>query len=202
MSTSPDDELPDTRLFWRWVGLATRPVAGWVLVAIGVIAIVIGYIGVATNVVVAKQLPYLISGGILGVAVVAVGVMFLGTEEIRRDSGRLDRLERMVVELHTVLLAQAEETGYAPAPGEADGEVEQQRYAAAAVTGGTTVTSGATNGTADAGQLVALPTGERYHLADCRVVQGKPGATTVSPRAIRRRSLTPCPLCEPSLATS
>src|SRR5579885_1083578 len=100
-----EDDLPDPRLFWRWVGRATRPVVGWVLVAIGVVMIVVGYIGVAHQVLVAKQIPYLVSGGILGVAVVGVGVMFIATEQVRHDADRLDHLERMVDELHHVLLS-------------------------------------------------------------------------------------------------
>jgi hypothetical protein len=167
-----EDDLPDPRLLWRWIGDATRPVIGWVLVAVGAVMIIVGYVGVANEVLVAKQLPYLVSGGILGVAVVVVGVMFLGTEQIRRDSGRLDRLERMVEELHAVLLTRDD----APA-----------QLTAATPTG--------TDRTALA--LVALPDGDRYHTVDCRVVQGKPDVAAVNLRTIRRRTLEPCPLCDP-----
>src|SRR5439155_26897927 len=101
-------ELPDTALFWRWVGKAVRPYAGWIITGIGVVFIIVGYLGVSREALVAKQLPYLISGGIGGIALVGVGAVFLGTEDIRRDSGRLDRLERMVAELHTLLLVHAD----------------------------------------------------------------------------------------------
>jgi hypothetical protein len=178
----PDDELPDTRLFWLWVGKATRPVVGWVLVAIGALMIVVGYVGVARQVLVAKQLPYLVSGGILGIAVVAVGVMFLGTEQIRRDSGRLDRLEGMVHELHLVLLARPD----APLA-----DVQQALARAEASPASAVANGGAT------GLLVALEEGERYHFDTCDVVRGKP-AVEVTPRTIRRRALSPCPLCAPS----
>ncbi len=164
-----EDDLPDPRLFWRWVGRATRPVVGWVLVAIGVVMIVVGYIGVAHQVLVAKQIPYLVSGGILGVAVVGVGVMFIATEQVRHDADRLDHLERMVDELHHVLLSRPD------APSAAVEEQPAQQLAAA---------------------LVALPEGDRYHTDDCRVVQGK-GVQSVTARVIKRRSLAPCPLCEP-----
>ena len=63
-----EEELPDPALFWRWVGKATRPVVGWVLAGLGVIAILIGYLGISRESLVAKQLPYLISGGIGGIA--------------------------------------------------------------------------------------------------------------------------------------
>jgi hypothetical protein len=153
------------------VGKATRPVVGWILVGIGAVMIIIGYVGVARQVLVAKQLPYVVSGGILGVAVVTVGVLFIGTEELRRDSGRLDRLELMVAELHRVLLTRPD----APA-----------LHEAAAPAG--------------AVRLVALPDGERYHTDTCAAIVGKEQATVVTSRTIARRSLTPCPLCEPVLA--
>src|SRR5437868_516003 len=107
-----DDDLPDPALFWRWVGKATRPVIGWVLLGVGALIILIGWIGVSGTPVVAKQIPYVVSGGIGGVLLAILGAYFLGTEELRKDSGRLDRLERMVDELHEVLLAMPD----APAP--------------------------------------------------------------------------------------
>ena len=91
-----DDELPDPALFWRWVGKATRPVIGWVLLAVSALFILFGWIGVSGTPVVAKQIPYVVSGGIFGVFLAVFGAYFLGTEELRKDSGRLDRLERMV----------------------------------------------------------------------------------------------------------
>src|SRR3954451_12643339 len=107
-----DDDLPDPSLFWRWVGKATRPVIGWVLLAISALVILIGWIGVSGTPVVAKQIPYVVSGGIFGVFLAIFGAYFLGTEELRKDSGRLDKLERMVLELHQALLARDD----APAP--------------------------------------------------------------------------------------
>src|SRR3954453_14305982 len=121
-----DDELPDPALFWRWVGKATRPVIGWGLLGVGglviligwiggwggpgvgALIILIGWIGVSGTPVVAKQIPYVVSGGIGGVLLAILGAYFLGTEELRKDSGRLDRLERMVLELHETLLARSD----------------------------------------------------------------------------------------------
>lgn len=169
------DEVPDTALFWRWVAAATRPVVGWVLVGIGGLVILLGYVGVANEAIVAKQLPYLISGGIGGVALVAVGTYFLGTEEIRRDSGRLDRLERMVGELHAVLLAGASD-----------------RFGAA-------TTEPQTNGSEpDRTRFKMLAGSDRYHRDGCPAIEGKEGVTHVAASTVRRRSLTPCPLCEPA----
>src|SRR3954469_10716128 len=114
--TAPsDDDLPDPALFWRWVGKATRPVIGWVLLGLAALFILFGWIGVSGTPVVAKQIPYVVSGGIAGVFLAIAGAYFLGTEELRKDSGRLDRLERMVLELHQTLLARADAPTVAPA---------------------------------------------------------------------------------------
>ena len=168
-----DDELPDPALFWRWVGKATRPVIGWVLLAVAALLILIGWIGVSGTPVVAKQIPYVVSGGIAGVFLAVAGAYFLGTEELRKDSGRLDRLERMVQELHEVLLAR----GDAPAPPTAQ-------------------EAPATNGQA----YVGLAGSDLYHRSDCVMVASKANTVMLAPSTIKRRQLSPCSLCEPATA--
>ncbi|HEV3227652.1 MAG TPA: hypothetical protein VGZ52_12485 [Acidimicrobiales bacterium] len=168
-----DDDPPDPALFWRWVGKATRPVVGWVLLALSALFILFGWIGVSGTPVVAKQIPYVVSGGIAGVFLAVFGAYFLGTEELRKDSGRLDRLERMVVELHQALLTRDD------APSGPDQSVD-------AAPG---------NGRA----YVALAGSDIYHRPECSMVASKSSSAMLAPSTIRRRNLSPCPLCEPSL---
>jgi hypothetical protein len=127
---NPDDAddpyaEPDPSVLWRWASRATRPWLGWLLIAAGALLILLGYLGVSRESIVEKQLPYLISGGIGGVLLCVLGAYVLGTEELRKDSGRLDRLERMVEELHGALLsrpdaptrpADGDDTAEAPRP--------------------------------------------------------------------------------------
>jgi len=167
-----DDDLPDPALVWRWVGRATRPVIGWVLIGLSALFILLGWIGVSGEAIVAKQIPYVVSGGIAGVMLAVVGAYFLGTEELRKDSDRLQRLERMVEELHRVLLERIDapaRTADAPTP----------------------------NGAGPS--FVALGTGTTYHRVGCPMVEGKPGTTVMAPSTVRKRGLEPCPLCEPAL---
>ena len=169
-----DDNLPDPALFWRWVSKATRPVIGWVLLGIAALVILIGWIGVSGTPVVAKQIPYVVSGGIGGVLLAVLGAYFLGTEELRKDSGRLDRLERMVLELHDVLLARSDApaaTNHSDQSAPANGQV-----------------------------YVSLTGSDIYHRPDCSMVAAKGNAAKVAPSTIKRRQLTPCSLCEPSPA--
>ena len=65
---------------------------GSILVAGGLAAIVLGYLGVAGTVHVGLQLPYLVSGGVLGVALVIVGSALLVTHALGRQARLLRRL--------------------------------------------------------------------------------------------------------------
>ena len=55
---------------------------------------------------------------------------------------------------------------------------------------------------ADDGRLLALPEGQSYHRAGCSMIQGKRQAQAVTASDVRQRSLKPCRLCEPELASS
>jgi hypothetical protein len=181
-TADPATDLPDPALFWRWVGRATRPVWGWILVGLGFVAVLVGYLGISREALVAKQLPYLISGGIGGIALVGFGAMLVGTEDLKRSHERIDRLEALVADLHAALLNRPD----APVVGSANGETADQRDDA---------------GSARAA-LLALPSGQSYHRADCSMIQGKPDARAVTPAAARRQGLKPCRMCEPETASA
>jgi hypothetical protein len=176
-SKSRAPELPDPALFWKWVRRATRPVWGWILVGLGFLLVLIGYLGISRESVVAKQLPYLISGGIGGIALVGFGAMLVGTEDLKRTHERIDRLEALVADLHAALLSRPD----APVVGSANGE---------------------SAGTRASGRLLALPSGQSYHRADCSMIQGKREARPVTASAARREGLKPCRLCEPETAST
>jgi hypothetical protein len=167
-------EEPDASVFWRWVWESVRPVLGYVLVALGLLALLIGWYGVSGEAIVAKQLPYIASGGLLGVALVVLGGRFMLIQDLRRDSNRLDRLETMVNELHAALLARPD------APG-------RGAYA-----------SSATLQSNGQGSYVVLPGGQSFHLPGCPMLEGKEKVSTVKSATVEKRGLTPCPLCEPT----
>ena len=178
-STSLDDE-PDPQVLWRWVRAAVRPHLGWILIGVGALLMLLGYLGVSREALPAKQIPYLVSGGIGGMFLAVLGAYFLGTQELRNDSGRLDRLEQMVQELHLVLLRRPD----APDPTRID-----ERTSA-----------NGSNGTSTrARKVVVVEGGELFHRSSCEVVQGKDGAE-ITPATARKRELRPCPVCEPASA--
>ena len=177
---SKNPEMPDPALFWKWVRRATRPVWGWLLVGAGLLLVLFGYLGISREALVAKQLPYLISGGILGLALVGFGAMLVGTEDLKRTQERIDHLEDLVADLHTVLLSRAD----AP-PISANGESAQPA-----------------SGSKSAATLMALPGGQSYHRADCSMIEGKREAKPITAGVARRQGLKPCRLCEPQTASA
>ena len=174
----PADERtdePDPQVLWRWIGDALRPWIGWILIGIGALFMFVGYMGVSGEALPAKQIPYLVSGGIGGIFLAVLGAYFLGTQEIRNDSGRLDRLERMVEDLHSALLTRAD------APN---------------ISNGSRAATADEAGRAPARKVVTVPGGQLFHRAECAMAEGKT-ATELTPAAARKRGMRPCPTCAP-----
>ena len=165
----------DPRILWRWVGQALRPWLGWILIAAGAICMIVGYLGVSRESIPAKQIPYLVSGGIGGIFLAVLGAYFLGTQEMRNDSGRLDRLEQMVQELHGALLTRPD------APERDNGTASASARAAAPR------------------RVVTVPGGQLFHRVECAMANGK-DTTELTPAAAKKRGMKPCPSCAPIAA--
>jgi hypothetical protein len=167
-SQTPPSRDPSSR---QLVGLAwdvVQPWLGWICVGLGFLALILGWVGVSGETIVEKQLPYLLSGGLAGIALVVFGARLLLIQDLRRDSGRLDRLETMVGQLHGALLARPD----APRP--------------------------RTELNAPEGAWMALPAGTSFHTSSCPMLTGKERAEQVDEREVAARNLVPCPLCEPA----
>jgi hypothetical protein len=155
------DDEPDPQVLWRWVRDALRPWAGWGFIGLGALLVLLGYFGVSREAIVEKQVPYVVSGGVGGLLLCILGAYFLATEELRRDSGRLDRLEQMVQELHGVLLTRADAprtNGHRLSAVDlvvVDGGTSYHRPGCALVDGKETRVADA--GAVDGGELVACP---------------------------------------------
>lgn len=78
----------------RW-----RTVLGWVLIALGAVFIILGWFGVSGEPDVARQLSYLASGGVGGLAAATVGIGLLISEDLRAERRRLGRIEAAVLDL-------------------------------------------------------------------------------------------------------
>ena len=86
------------RIKERW-----RETFGWIAIALGAVAAVLGWVGVSGKDLAALQLPYLASGGVFGVLLTIVGVGLLIAADVRGDRDRLARMEGDIVELQELL---------------------------------------------------------------------------------------------------
>lgn len=99
----------------RLAGRLARPRIGWALAVLGAIVIVVAWIQAADELFVARQVPYLISGGLGGLGLIVLGGVLLTTNDLYQYAGRLDRLERKVDDIHRALVAAGEIEGLHPA---------------------------------------------------------------------------------------
>lgn len=134
----------------------------------GVVLLALGWYGISGTAEVARQLPYLASASLPGVALLIGGAVIAAADRTRRSN---ERAADMVATLYR-LLTEAADT--APLPSTDAEHVERD------------------------GTLVALEDSPRYHRATCALVRGKPGVAVVTTAEIDERRLRPCPICEPS----
>jgi hypothetical protein len=169
-------DVPDRTMFWKWVWSAVRPLVGWALALAGTIALVVGWFGVSGESLTAKQLPYLVSAGLAGIALFIMAAVFLATDDVRRQFTRISELERKVDDLYSLFVADINASASAPAP------------------------PAPSSPAPSAADLVALPSGTSYHRPGCRLVAGKADTAAVTPAQIARRGLRPCRVCDPGSA--
>ena len=149
-------------------------VVGGVVAPLGLVVVLLGWWGAAHSPYVFEQLPYLISGGLLGLGLIFLGSFFyfahwmtqLVKEHRTQSAAIVEALERL-----------------------------QEEVGQRAPTVTHAVSSNGTHGGAVA--LVATERGSMAHRADCIVVAGKDGLRQVSPS----EGLAPCKLCDPYATT-
>jgi len=159
---------------------------GLFIVALGLLAIGLGWNGMAggggeVNGVpnLNAQLPWLLSGGILGLALVVFGTAMIIVQNSRSDRARLEaKLDELVEAMGRS--ATAAPTPYPSAP-------------AFATAPGATAAAAATNVTT--GMFVAGPSA--YHRPACRLVHGRDDVEYSTGADATSRALKPCRVCKP-----
>jgi hypothetical protein len=68
----------------------------YLLIFAGAVTLVIGWAGVHDSLYMSQEMPYLISGGLGGIFLLALGIGFLVTAELRDEWRKLDRIERVL----------------------------------------------------------------------------------------------------------
>ena len=140
---------------------------------LGLTALLMGWFGVASNGHVFLQLPYLISGGLLGVSLLVVGGLLYLASWVSRTSAAQRRQNDQLLAAVTSL---------------------QRTIAASSVASARGDVSTAINGSSG-GQFLATPSGSMFHRPDCAVVTGREDVHPV-PRE-DAEAMKPCGMCDP-----
>jgi hypothetical protein len=85
----------------RFVQTNVDRVVAVVLTAAGGVAIVVGWFGVSRTGLAAQQIPYVISGGLGGIALIAIGCTVWLSADLQDEWRRLDALDERLGELST-----------------------------------------------------------------------------------------------------
>jgi len=156
-------------------GAKAMLVAGGILVPLGFILILLGWSGASHTVNLYEQIPYSISGGMLGLGLIFAGgfcyFAYWLTQLVyaaRRDANDTRLILERIEELLTVNAAMST-AGAAPSVTKA-------------------------TATADTKPFLATATGTMYHRPDCPSVAGRDGLRQVSGT---EAGLSPCRICEP-----
>lgn len=157
-------------------------VAGAILIPLGVAAIIMAWYGAAHARVDQQQIPYLISGGLLGLGSIIAGALLYWAHWLYRIYDQADvqhqEFMRSQAEIRDALLSSGVSR---PAGRSAQPAVD--------LTGAGV---GATNGSS----FVATASGTNFHRPDCPIVARHPrGLRSISEKASHR--LAPCRICEP-----
>lgn len=76
-----------------WFRLAWDRVVAVTLIALGMLALLLGWVGVSGEALPGKQLPYIISGGIAGVFILGLGALFWVSGDLRDQWTKLDMIQ-------------------------------------------------------------------------------------------------------------
>lgn len=83
----------------KWIRLAGDRAAAVALIALGVIVITVGWFGVSGEAYTAKQLPFIISGGIGGMCILGLGALLWLSSDLRDEWTALDRIQEALSDL-------------------------------------------------------------------------------------------------------
>ena len=78
---------------WMWLRSEWDRVAGFALVGLGGVLLLVGYLGVKDSPFVAEQLAYIASGGLGGIFCLGIGVGLLLSADLHDEWRKLDRIE-------------------------------------------------------------------------------------------------------------
>jgi signal transduction histidine kinase len=158
---------PATVDWKRFAGENSQLLSAAVLLVLGIVLLMLGWWGAAHTNIFTEQIPYLISGGLLGLGlIIAAGLVAYAaisqraTQQLRRD---------------LMFLAQSVGGNGQGRSAEVAGRAE----------------------TRESGQVFVVPGGRSYHVAGCPILEGKEGVKELEPSKAIGSGYTACKLCGP-----
>jgi hypothetical protein len=82
-----------------WARAQWDRLLAWLLVAVGLVALLVGWLGVSGTPYLAEQLPYLVSAGMLGLFLLGVGATVWISADLRDEWRKLDELTEVLTEV-------------------------------------------------------------------------------------------------------
>jgi hypothetical protein len=168
-------------------------IAACVLVPLGLGLVILGWLGAAKTPYQFEQMPYLISGGLLGLALAVLG----GLAYFAHWMTRIVADQRMQTDRIVTALENLAANGASPAMSTLAAEpapVGRTSPASASRASASRASKRARAGGNGAAAFVATPTGTMFHRPDCVVVANRPKVRNVSADGF---GFEPCKLCDP-----
>ncbi len=172
--------------------------AGSVALPLGLVMVFLGWYGAARTPYLFEQVPYLVSGGLLGLGLVLTGgFLFFGSWVARSAREQRETSEQLLEVLQAVReeLAGLPAAMAAVAPAPTEVVAPAQRVRRGSATGSGAGRNGSSNGAKD---LVATARGSMLHRPDCTVVANREDLHAVG--SAEAEGLSACRLCDPYAA--
>jgi hypothetical protein len=96
-----------------WILVQWDRAGAWLAIAAGLGALIAGWIGTSGTGYAAEQIPYVISGGLIGLFLLGIGAMLWLSADLRDEWRKLDDLEQ-AVRAHTETLDATRELESSP----------------------------------------------------------------------------------------
>lgn len=81
----------------QWIRNQSDRVASWACIGLGVVCLVAGWVGVSATAFPGEQMPYVVSGGLVGIFLLGLGGVLWLSADLRDEWRELARLERAVL---------------------------------------------------------------------------------------------------------
>jgi hypothetical protein len=82
-----------------WLRCQWDRVGAWVAIGGGLLALLLGWLGVTRTVYPAEQIPYIVSGGLLGIVLVGIGTTMWLSADLRDEWRKLDDIDQRLARM-------------------------------------------------------------------------------------------------------